>query len=172
MSLMTRSKVREVLDKVNQKLEIPKPIFDSIQIDFVKNKKFYGRAEVNKKFYYCPIDRDYVPSLSCTIFLSDPLLSVVDENQQEQTFAHELCHIAEVVFHNSMSGHGKQWRDLMVKAGYEPKVIGPALPAFVPGMVTVRCGCRTFPITSNKATRMRRGAGYICSGCRKPLEFV
>lgn len=172
MSLMTYRQVRDVLEKVNHKLEIPKPIFDSIKINFVKNKTVYGRATVTRNAYYCEKARDYKWGFDSTIILSDPLLSIVDEKQQEQTFAHELCHIADVVFNGRMSNHGQTWSDLMIKAGYEPVVKGPKLPSVVPGMITVRCDCKTFPITSNRATRMRKGANYRCGICRKILEFV
>lgn len=171
MSLMTSSKVRDVLEKVNEKLEIPKPIFDNIQIKFAKNKKLYGRAEVTKRPSHDSVN-GFVWNYDCAILLSDPLLSVVEEKQQEQTFVHELCHVADVIFNGFMSNHGSTWSSLMKKAGYEPIILGPPLPQKVPGMVTVRCDCRTFPVTSNRATRMRKGTAYRCQVCRQYLEFV
>lgn len=172
MSLMTYSKVKETLEKVNQKLLLPKDLVDNIDILFVKNKKFYGRAEVDRYAFGTIVYGERKPQYECRIKLSDPLLSVFGEDRQEITIAHELCHIADFYFNGKMNAHQYQWQQLMVKAGYEPNATGPSLPCDVPGMAKAKCSCRTHAITTNRATRMKKGSRYRCSYCLTEMELV
>ena len=152
-----KAKVHETFEKLN----CPQLIG---QIDIYFNKYFtskMGEAHYGKK-YVC---------------FSLPLWPRASDADRRNTIVHEACHIAQ--FHlYGLSGneaHGWQWQKCMALCG-EPANrchnIDRTGLATKYSKVMAQCSCGAKEISSNLATRMKKGARYSCTRCKSAIVIV
>jgi len=119
------------------------------------------------------------------IRLSTPLWPRATVEEQENTVAHEVCHLIAVHKYGwKAKGHGYLWADCMVRAGFNPKrthnVDRTGLKRKnTRTMVRVYCGCPDgLLITKNLWTRTLRNGECVdgrnvrryCRKCRQNLR--
>ena len=95
----------------------------------------------------------------------------------EQTFAHELAHLASYeTFGNRGGGHGSKWKAFMRKFGYRPDrchsldVGYLARPQKV--VAKARCNCKLWDVKPQRFKKMVSGANYRCKSCKTRLVLV
>ncbi|MHC4302812.1 MAG: SprT family zinc-dependent metalloprotease [Planctomycetota bacterium] len=119
------------------------------------------------------------------IRLSSPLWPRASVDEQENTVAHEVCHIVAVHLYGwGAKGHGADWRGCMVRAGFNPTRCHNVDRAGLARkntrtMVRVYCGCPDgLTITKNLWTRTLRNGEWVngtnirrfCRKCRQNLR--
>ena len=115
-------------------------------------------------------NRDYIE-------FSPTLWEYASEKERKQIIVHELCHLISFwKYYRAGVGHGPLWKKTMEEAGVEPSVfhsIGTGPDAgIIPDRRLAKCSCRTWQITRNRVTRMKKGAKYRCAFCNTRLELL
>jgi SprT protein len=95
----------------------------------------------------------------------------------EQTFAHELAHLAAYELYGYLgSGHGRFWQMTMRAMGYEATrchnldAEGLARPHRVAGHA--KCGCKLWSIKPRRYKKISAGYHYKCNSCKQRLVLV
>lgn len=111
------------------------------------------------------------------IKLSAPLWGRTPVDERANTIAHEVCHLLAVYIYGfNVKGHGDEWRNLMIKAGYEPTRCHNIDTSGIEGKrgkskrYLADCDCRTHTITKNRVTKMQNGKVYYCKNCKVVLN--
>jgi len=100
------------------------------------------------------------------------------------TVLHEVCHVVTNARCSDLNGgrregrwssHGREWANAMRVLGLAPDRLATGIPADVVAAasstrkVIVSCACRSYPVTSQKATKVTR-PGVLCATCRQPFR--
>lgn len=142
---------------------------DNLEVKIDYNNRFTGKFGVFKLWRSKPWNAE--------IELSSKLFSVVPVEKQTNTVIHEYCHAIHAweqvngIKHSDDTPHGIRWQQLMLLMGQLPSRVG-LIPegTVIPGKhVAVKCKCGVKHITTNRATRMKRGTVYNCLSCRSKL---
>lgn len=111
---------------------------------------------------------------SARIELSSRLFPLLPDHEQRDTIIHEVCHIVAHAMHGpDIAHHGREWRQLMQKAGGEPRARSKSIDGadFLrgPNRIPFFCGCRAHAVTAQRADKIRRGFVFVCTRCNEPL---
>lgn len=111
---------------------------------------------------------------SAKIELSSRLFPLLPDHEQRDTVIHEVCHIVAHALHGpGIAHHGREWRQLMVRAGGEPRARSKSIDGadFLRGRnrVPFWCGCRAHAVTAQRAAKIERGFVFVCTRCHGPL---
>jgi len=94
----------------------------------------------------------------------------------KEIILHEFAHyIVHLKYDYYTSSHGKEWKYVMNQLGVSnPKATSSNFSNIKKRSsdVKVKCGCNSFYISSNKATRMKNGAEYLCKICYKKIKNI
>lgn len=126
---------------------------DEIRFEWGNQKSSMGTAYYNQK----------------RIRLSLPYWRNVGEDERRNTTKHEVCHIVSRKLYGYQGrGHGRLWKQTMVKAGEEPT---RCHSNGVAEGVKAWCDCKEWSISTRRAAKMKRGASYTCRFCGATLRF-
>lgn len=150
--------------------------------------------EWNSRFTSRMGDASYTPTLAkygevfspATVRFSSVLWGRVDRQHNDNTVAHEICHIVDQyrTYDRMMSTsrryskykpHGASWKALMLSLGANPRRCHQAKNDDLvkkSKRISAYCACQEHMITKNRAGRMKKGAQYRCKVCKTLLSFV
>lgn len=101
------------------------------------------------------------------------------EENMSETIPHEVAHyITDMVYGiRNIRPHGKQWKDLMLKFGVEPKRTYSYSLDGIPTRIHKRhnysCGCMQFEITTRRHNKIQqKKAEYSCRQCGGKLKYI
>jgi len=110
------------------------------------------------------------------IRLSAVLWPRATEVERTETIIHEACHVVQLYFYPTSAAHGREWAALMRKAGRKPQRCHQVDRTGIQrknARVAASCLCGNVrAITTNKATRIRRGASYRCLKCNEVVSLA
>lgn len=116
------------------------------------------------------------------IELSSALWPYATETEKYETVVHEVCHIANAYktrtdpSYVDDGGHGESWKKLMIACGVPPnRCHNVKSPIDLPGKnkrFEGKCKCKTWQLTQNRITRMKRGVHYFCKTCNTTITIA
>lgn len=113
--------------------------------------------------------------LEWKIELSSRLFPLLPQLEQRDTVIHEVCHLVAHHLHGpSILHHGREWKELMVRAGGEPRARSKSIDGadLLQGRnrMPYYCACRTHAVTPYRARKIDLGFVFVCTRCRSELS--
>lgn len=150
---------------INKCVEIYKKIAEDFDIDFQPPKILFnkrGTAAGTAYYYENEIRFNMV---------------MLIENMEEfvrQTVVHEICHILDYQLFGETSHHGRNWQDLMIHFGLQPKRCHSYSTDSVRSYGGLyMCDCQEYKLSKIRHNKQKSGkASYHCKKCGEPLELV
>lgn len=169
------SEIKELIEKEFNRCIDQYPNIHSSEISIKFNKRMRsvaGRA-INRKSTK-KIIKDIAQNIKQYdgyIELNPNLL--INKKDILQTFVHELCHILCYKIYGPNISHGKTWKNMMKKFGYDPNIYHSFDVKSIKRKferVSYVCGCSTHKITKIKLNRIKKGYTYYCIKCKEILK--
>ena len=99
------------------------------------------------------------------------------EHFLKQTVGHEVAHLlAYELFGPGVQAHGKEWKSIMVKVFGLPAErchnYDTQRTSNRPWIYRCKCEGQTISLSTIRHNRANKGAVYLCTRCRNPLQFA
>jgi predicted SprT family Zn-dependent metalloprotease len=155
-----RTKTKEFFDQLSDYFGIPSFYYDV-------NIMFSNRMTKCAGMASCHIDPKGYTS-DHKIKFSNKLFERCNEIEQDQTIAHEVCHMFEYKLYGK-GGHKDNWKEMMVVLGYEPnrchKIDTTGLKRRQRRYLAT-CACQEHQVSGRVRTNiLKKGNVYSCTKC-------
>jgi predicted SprT family Zn-dependent metalloprotease len=102
-----------------------------------------------------------------TMKLSIKLFARADEDTKRDTVAHEVCHAVDYHKNESSMGHGAEWKQAMMIAGYKPERYHDVSNAGLIKKFVYKCPVceKKYNLSARRHNLIRQGRRRICGVC-------
>lgn len=132
--------------------------------------------EIKTKFKVCfelkNIYGAYQPKTKILYFNLD-VAKVVGFNKFKEVVVHEFAHFISDIKYKNLH-HSELWKNEMLFCGIlNARARINFDNIFIPiNKTPVKCNCKTYYITKNRLTRMKKGRVYKCPSCKGPIKEI